>query len=173
MTKNVNKYKDILLDEFYLDDCEEIRRSKDGYLGRFKKDDLAKFFKDAAGYYAIQIPQGIRRVVKKHELKWLLSYGEIPEGYEIDHRDGNVTNNSMNNLRLVTRKINSRNRKKRSDNTSGITGINWSEYHNHYVIRRTIGNKRVSKSRKTLEEAILVLEELKKMDSTYTQRHGK
>ena len=38
----VNKYKDILLDEFYLDENHEVRRSKDGYHKRFKKGDLAK-----------------------------------------------------------------------------------------------------------------------------------
>lgn len=170
--KNVNKYKDILLQEFYLDG-EDIRRSKDGYHKRFKKGDLANFHKNAAGYLGIQIPSGIRRSVRLHELKWLLLNGEIPFEYEIDHIDGNILNNLASNLRLVTRRDNSRNRKMRSDNTSGVTGIRWSKYHNHYVIRRTVGDKRLSRSRKTFEEALDVLEELKRMDITYTERHGK
>jgi hypothetical protein len=171
--KNVNKYKDILLAEFYLDENQEVRRSKDGYLNRFKKGDLAKFYKGTGGYLNIQIPQGIRRTVKKHELIWILNGKSIPPGYEIDHKDGDKTNNDISNLRLVDRKLNNRNRKKRSDNTSGVTGIRWSEYHKHYVIRRTVGDKRLSRSRKTFDEALKVLEELKQMDTSYTERHGK
>lgn len=171
--KNVNKYRDILLEEFYLDENQEVRRSKDGYLNRFKKGDLAKFHKGTGGYLNIQIPQGIRRSVKKHELIWILNGKSIPAGYEIDHEDGDKTNNDISNLRLVDRKLNNRNRKKRSDNTSGVTGIRWSEYHKHYVIRRTVGDKRLSRSRKTFDEALKVLEELKQMDTSYTERHGK
>jgi len=171
--KNVNKYKDILLEEFYLDDLQQIRRSKDGYLNRFKKGDLAKFHEATGGYISIQIPQGIRRSVRKHELIWILNGNSIPEEKELDHKDGDKTNNDISNLRLVDRKLNNRNRKKRSDNTSGVTGIRWSEYHQHYVIRRTVGDKRLSRSRKSFDEALIVLEELKQLDTSYTERHGK
>jgi len=33
---------------------------------------------------------------------WIDTYGEIPEGYEIDHIDGDQLNNDISNLRLVT-----------------------------------------------------------------------
>lgn len=171
--KLVNQYKDILLEEFYLDSDENVRRAKDGYLNRFKKDDLVTFYTNATGYHVVQIPQGIRRSVFCHALKWLLANGEIPTGHEVDHIDGNKDNNMLSNLRLVTRYENNRNRKKRSDNTSGITGIRWDEGKQRYVIRRTVGDKRLSTSRKTLDEAVLVLEEYKQMDTTYTERHGK
>ena len=171
--KNVNKYREILLEEFYLDENQEVRRSKDGYLGRFKKDDLVNFYEATGGYLSIQIPQGIRKSIRKHELIWTLNGKLIPEGYELDHLDGDKTNNDISNLRLVDRKLNNRNRKKRSDNTSGVTGIRWSDYHKHYVIRRTVGDKRLSRSRKTFDEALKVLEKLKQMDTSYTERHGK
>jgi hypothetical protein len=168
----VNDYKHVLLDEFHLGTDGEIYRSKDGYLGRFKKGDKAKFFKNATGYWTFQIP-GARRVLAKSILVYILHGFDIPEGMDIDHQDGNKDNNHISNLRLVTRQVNNRNRKKRSDNTSGVTGIRWSDYHNHYVIRRTIGNKRISRNRKTFEEALIVLQELKQMDDSYTERHGK
>lgn len=169
----LEKYRDILLEEFYLDSESNIRRSKDGYLNRFKKGDLAKFFVDSNGYYRCQMPQGIRTTISMHQLMWLLHGNDVPAGMELDHINGNRADNSISNLRIVDRRLNNRNRKKRSDNTSGITGIRWSEHHQHYVIRRTIDNKRLSRSRKTLEEAIQVLEELKLMDDSYSQRHGK
>ena len=167
----VIKYKQNLLSEFYLDNAGDVRRSKDGYLGRFKKGDKAKFFKQE-GYWSIQIPK-VRGTVKRSHLVLLLSDYELQSGEEVDHIDGNRDNDHPSNLRAVTRRINSCNRKKRSDNTSGITGIRWSEYHRHYVIRRTVNGKRLSRSRKTLEEAKEALKELTQMDSDYTCRHGK
>lgn len=41
-----------------------------------------------------------------HSLMYLTYIGDIPEGKEIDHRDGNKLNNSISNLRAVTRKEN-------------------------------------------------------------------
>lgn len=168
----VNDHKHALLEEFHLGIDNEIYRSKDGYLNRFKKGDKAKFFKHPAGYWCFQLPR-LRRIMHKSNLVYILHGFDIPDGMDIDHIDGNKENDHISNLRLVTRKINNRNRKKRSDNTSGVTGIRWSKSHQHYVIRRTIGNKRISRSRKTFEAALLVLEELKQMDDSYTERHGK
>lgn len=168
----VNKYLTTLLDEFYLDTNGDVRRSKDGYLGRFSKGDLAKFFIASNGYERIQVPKARTTLTKAH-LVYVLAGNTIPNHLEIDHRDGDRTNNKIDNLRLVDRQLNCKNRTKRSDNTSGVTGINWSDYHQHYVIRRTINGKRLSRSRKTFAEALKVLDELKAMGDGYTARHGK
>lgn len=165
------KYYEILIDEFYLDQFNQVRRTKDGYLGRFNKGDLAKFFIGTAGYEYFQVPK-IRNTLKKSQLVYSLKFGLIPESMDIDHIDGNKLNNLPDNLRLVTRKVNNRNRKKRSDNSSGITGISWSKNHGHYVIRRTVGNKRLSTSRKSMEDAIIALNYYKTLDKSYTERHG-
>lgn len=164
------QYYDILIDEFYLDSQDQVRRAKDGYLNRFKKDDLAVFFQ-RQGYDYFQIP-GVRSSMKKSQLVYSLKYGRIPEGMDVDHIDGNRGNDRPDNLRLVSRALNNRNRKKRCDNSSGVTGIRWSDYHGHYVIRRTVGDRRLSTSRKTMEEALVALDNFKAMDQSYTGRHG-
>lgn len=167
------KYKDIIFDAFELDAADNVIRKYDGYLDRYKKGDIVVPFVTKLGYCSLQVPKNIRLTVPFHHIVWMLhNQTTIPDNLEIDHIDGNRQNNHINNLRLVDRLLNNRNRKKRSDNTSGITGIRWSDYHQHYVIRRTIGNKRISRSRKTLQEAILVLEELKQMGDGYTITHG-
>ena len=38
----------------------------------------------------------------EHDLIWEQYYGEIPEGYQIHHIDGNKANNNIENLQLVT-----------------------------------------------------------------------
>lgn len=44
-----------------------------------------------------------------HRLMWETFNGSIPEGYYIDHIDGNKSNNSLSNLRLVTQSDNMKN----------------------------------------------------------------
>lgn len=168
----INKYSSTFLSEFYLDSSGNIRRSTDGYFGRFKKDDLANFFEGEGGYMYIQIPR-IRTVVKRSHLALLLSGVTIPDDKEVDHIDGNKKNDHPSNLRVVNRSLNSKNRKKRSDNSSGVTGIRWCESKKRFVIRRTVNGVRKSTSRMTMAEALVVLEEFTKQDTEYTDRHGK
>ena len=61
-----------------------------------------------------------------HRLAWLYTYGCFPCGEkEIDHIDGDGTNNRLSNLREVTSSENKQNLSLRSDNTSGVVGVNW------------------------------------------------
>ena len=72
------------------------------------------------GYIRIKI-DGKR--YQAHILAWFYVYGKLPD-YEIDHIDGNRSNNSIINLRDVTKSINVQNQKKaQSDNKStGLLG---------------------------------------------------
>jgi hypothetical protein len=45
-----------------------------------------------------------------HRFVYELAYGSIPEGLQIDHIDGNRTNNFLSNLRLVSHQQNQWNR---------------------------------------------------------------
>lgn len=49
------------------------------------------------------------RLIKYHTIVYILSLGDIPSGYVIDHIDGNKTNNTICNLRLVTVRENNQN----------------------------------------------------------------
>lgn len=57
-----------------------------------------------------------------HRLAWLYTYGRLPKE-QIDHIDGNPSNNKLENLREVSPIENQRNQKMKSNNTSGITGV--------------------------------------------------
>jgi hypothetical protein len=68
---------------------------------------------------------GYRRIIVdyikhyEHHLAWLYIYGTYPN--EIDHRDGNRSNNAIDNLRVCTRLENARN-SQRQAGESGLKG---------------------------------------------------
>lgn len=47
------------------------------------------------------------RLIKVHRVVWESFNGKIKEGMQINHKDGNKTNNNLNNLEVVTPKENS------------------------------------------------------------------
>lgn len=81
-----------------------------------------------------------------HRLAFLYMQGEWPTG-AIDHKDGDRTNNSWDNLRVASRSTNSRNRKKNKNNTSGTTGVyfcagrgRWDAYIHTDGKRKSLGS---------------------------------
>jgi hypothetical protein len=165
--------KDLIREWFYLDDDDiTIRRAKDGYYNRYKKGDIVKPYISKYGYQSVQMPRK-RTSLHIAAILCVLRNIDMPKGYDMDHIDGDKTNNTRNNLRMVNRQVNNKNRCKRSDNTSGITGIRWCEVRQHYIIRKTIGKTRHSTSRKTMAEAVVALQIFCDLDDSYTARHGK
>ena len=59
------------------------------------------------GYRYIRINY---KLYAEHNLIWIYHNGDIPEGFEVDHRDRNKLNNKLENLRLATRTQNNGNR---------------------------------------------------------------
>lgn len=62
------------------------------------------------------------RPFSAHRVCWMLTHREWPKG-QIDHINGVRDDNRLLNLRIVTHSGNARNQKRRSDNTSGVTGV--------------------------------------------------
>lgn len=58
-----------------------------------------------------------------HRLIFMLHHGWLPN--EVDHIDGDPSNNKIENLRAVTRAQNQWNSRLRADNTSGVKGVCW------------------------------------------------
>ena len=75
--------------------------------GKIKLDLLPKerHLKTSARY--LRVPKYFGSILLAR-LKYLTFKGEIPEGYTIDHIDGNPLNNDIHNLRAVPRAINFR-----------------------------------------------------------------
>jgi len=62
---------------------------------------------------------------KVHNLVWEQFNGKKPKGFQIDHINGNVKDNRIENLRLATYAENQWNAKTRVDNKSGVKGVCW------------------------------------------------
>lgn len=63
------------------------------------------------------------KIYSAHRIIWVLVHRSIDPELIIDHIDGNPFNNKIENLRLTTLAVNSRNVKLRPDNVTGITGV--------------------------------------------------
>ncbi|MDM3265729.1 HNH endonuclease [Citrobacter sp. Cf039] len=74
-----------------------------------------------------------------HRLAWFFCYGVWPT--EIDHIDNNKLNNSIGNLREVTHQLNQLNMPLRSNNTSGVKGVNWDKHRKRWRARVIINGK--------------------------------
>ena len=172
----VNKYADVLLKEFYLDtDGTTVRRSTAGWGNRWKQGDVVKSYKLCShGYEGVHIPK-TRTTVNMTHLILLLRGIRIPEGMVSDHINGDTTDHSPENVRIIPQGLNTKNRVQHSNNTSGYTGITWNSAANQYMVRLSLqGDRKYLGCRPTLAEAIVLRDsytELRKEDG-YTVRHG-
>lgn len=62
-------------------------------------------------------------LVKAHRVIWKMLHGTDPA--QIDHDDGDRSFNGFRNLNAATNATNTKNAKKRADNTSGAVGVTW------------------------------------------------
>lgn len=81
------------------------------------------------------------RAYKTHRLAWFYVHGEWPSAH-IDHKDGDPSNNRLDNLRDATPRINAENRRKpRRDNGSGYQGVSWHSQQRKWQARITCNGR--------------------------------
>jgi len=81
------------------------------------------------GYKVISI---FKKRYYSHRLAWLYIFGNFPL-HVIDHINGIVDDNRLENLREVTNQENHVNMKRDSRNKSGITGVTWDTEKNKWI----------------------------------------
>ena len=106
-----------------------------------------------------------------HRVAWALHYGVWPDG-ELDHIDGDGSNNTIVNLRVVTSSENSMNTKVHGHNTSGHTGVYFENYSSRWVASAERRGKRVKARFKSKQEAIEYRDALSK-ELGFHKNHGK
>ncbi len=79
-----------------------------------------------------------------HRLAWFISTGEISKKLQIDHINGDRSDNRLSNIRMVTCAVNAKNRARSLRNTSGCTGVSWDKSSGKWHARISNDGKRVS-----------------------------
>ena len=87
----------------------KVRGKEAGYINR-------KF-----GYIRIGV---LNKVYQAHRLAWIYHYGVNPE-QQVDHINGDKTDNRIKNLRLATTAQNQMNCKAHCDNSTGFKGVTY------------------------------------------------
>lgn len=188
-TKSFNRDLRGLEELFYYDPTSPtgLRRKTDWRSGR-KLTTIRAKAGDPTGsagkdYYAVYDGS---KLVLAHVVIWILEVGEIPEGFVVDHIDGNGFNNNILNLRCIKERHNSQNMKKMSSNSSGVCGVHFRDgaYPRWLAQCHSLENKRLNKSfsvnkygydeafRLACEYRAKMIEELNRQGAGYTERHG-
>jgi len=121
-----------------------------------------------ARYLVVRID---KRLYKAHRLVWAMHKGSIPSGMEIDHIDGDSTNNRIENLRLVSRAENQRNLARRANKVLP-TGIRIEANAYRVTGIDAIGRRKHLGRFRRLEDAIAARVEFNAQNG-YHSNHGR
>lgn len=103
---------------------------------------------NSLGYVVITIDGKKRHA---HRLIWLWHGHPLP--VQLDHINGVVGDNRVENLRAADYVTNACNSKVRTDNTSGVKGVSWAPLYQRWAVQIRRGDVLISGKFKTLEEA--------------------
>ena len=120
----------------------EIRSGKNQNVIRKRVGDIAGTL-NSKGYYIINHNY---KLYLAHRIVYLLHNKNLESSLVVDHIDNNKQNNNIENLRLVTQKINMENVGLKSNNNSGITGVLHDIKRNRFRAYISMNGKQVAKS---------------------------
>lgn len=118
---------------------------------------------NSAGYLTVGVHGKVYLV---HRILWEMRHGPVPEGMEIDHKDGDRLNNARDNLRLASRAEQVCNTTLRSDSSTGHKGVSWIPSRKKYQAQVQLAGKRMKSMHATLEAAVAAATQYR------TQLHG-
>ena len=120
---------------------------------------------DGRGYGTISIHY---QTYKSHRLAWCYVKGEWPNG-EIDHINGKILDNRINNLRVVDRFGNNRNLKLNVRNKTGKMGVRFDSRRNKWYAK--IGSIYIGSF--NLKSEAITARETAEIEIGYHKNHGR
>lgn len=130
--------------------------------GHRKRPGVCGYLRPSDGYLEIKVDQ---RKYRAHHLVWLWHYGELPT--LLDHINGNILDNRIENLRRATVKQNGFNRSAVKRNPTGYKGVSW-----HSIGRKWRARIRVDGKEKNLGLFGCPKEAAKAYDNAARDIHG-
>lgn len=106
-----------------------------------------------------------------HRIIFMLVHGYDPK--DIDHDDGNRTNNRISNLLDRSRTENMRNRALSSNNTSGHAGVNWSDHHKLWFATIGQSGQTIHLGWFSLQSDAIVARQQAEIELGYHPNHGR
>ena len=139
-----------------------------GFLVR-KKYKSRREHKGKQGNYVYVTIDG--KCLPAHRLIWMMVYGHWPD--EIDHINGNRTDNRLCNLRNVTGLENKRNKCIQKNNTSGVTGVSWSTESKKLVVRIQVKGKYLYLGSFINKEDAIATRKVAEVNHGFHKNHGR
>lgn len=122
------------------------------------------------GYFAVRFHG---RWFAAHRLIWALTFGCWPKG-DLDHINGDRTDNRLENLRDVSRQENARNAKLRKDNRSGCVGVRQNKSRNNkWIAEITVDGRRQQVGTFVEKDAAILARQIASEAHGYSARHGR
>ena len=161
--------------ELTLSRLHELFDYKDGNLiwkiatsPRVRVGDIAGYL-NGYGYIGIGIDGSS---YKAHRLIYFYHNGCLPSN--IDHIDGNKSNNKIENLRSATTSQNAMNQKISTKNSSGVKGVHWHKRDKKWVVQLKSDSKRYSFGyfNDKKEAELVAIEETNKLHKEFSAYKG-
>ena len=123
-------------------------------------------FKQGNGYRGVVID---KKIYSLHRIIFLHQHGYLPE--IVDHIDGDILNNRIENLRGATRNENLYNRRVGVNNTSGVKNVSWNKASQKWtVLIQQQGKPRYFGRYESLDEAKqIALDARKKLHGSFAR----
>mgnify|MGYP003630913526 FL=1 len=136
---------------------------------RHKKSGDEVGFLNSNGYVMLSF-EG--KQVRAHRAAWLMSYGEVPDG-QIDHINGEKTDNRIKNLRVVTNQENQMNKRVQSNNRGGTQGVYWDKARRKYQAHLVVDGVKKALGRYDDWHEAVYAHWYAKVDAGYHYNHGR
>ena len=139
MAKSKDFPAEILRQHFEIRDGELWRFGYTDTKGRKYPDKEVKLKANLPSGYCMVGCKG--RMIYYHRILWIIANGNIPEGKQLDHRNGNKIDNRLENLHLVSHRENQQNQKKHRE--IGRCGYYWNKQDKKWQAQIKISGKQI------------------------------